>query len=131
MFKTSVKILSLSHKFCPNWFRNIATVIFQSTVKFQLLGPPTILTSFTFIQLLQKLKDNQEGYTATLVVCGWAGAGLEKVARASGQELYAQKAKQVAQGQYVVSDTRCPALSDCDADLRLERAGLTFERSED
>ena len=24
-----------------------------------------------------------------------------------------QKKKQVAQGQYVVSDTRCPALHDC------------------
>ena len=24
------------------------------------------------------------------------------------------KGKQVAQGQYVVSDTRCPALSDCE-----------------
>ena len=26
----------------------------------------------------------------------------------------AAKKKQVAQGQYVVSDTRCPALSDCE-----------------
>ena len=33
------------------------------------------------------------GYTATLVTCGWAGAVLEKVIRASGQEPYAQKAK--------------------------------------
>ena len=48
---------------------------------------------------------------AALVACGWAGAVLEKVTRASGQEPYAQ---QVAQGQYVVSDTRCPALHDCD-----------------
>ena len=30
---------------------------------------------------------------ATLVACGWAGAVLEKVTRASGQELYAQKAQ--------------------------------------
>ena len=29
---------------------------------------------------------NKDGYTATLVVCGWAGAVLEKVTRASGQE---------------------------------------------
>ena len=56
-------------------------------------------------------KKNKAGYTATLVACGWAGAVLEKVTRASGQELYAQ---QVAQGQYVVSDIRCPALSDCE-----------------
>ena len=28
---------------------------------------------------------------AALVVCRWAGAVLEKVTRASGQELYAQK----------------------------------------
>ena len=35
---------------------------------------------------------NKVGYTATLVACGWAGAVLEKVTRASGQELYAQKA---------------------------------------
>ena len=31
------------------------------------------------------------GYTATLVACGWAGAMLQKVTRASGQEPYAQK----------------------------------------
>ena len=31
------------------------------------------------------------GYMATLVACGWAGAVLEKVTRASGQEPYAQK----------------------------------------
>ena len=33
------------------------------------------------------------GYMATLVASGWAGAVLEKVTRASGQELYAQKAQ--------------------------------------
>ena len=31
------------------------------------------------------------GYTATLIACGWADAVIEKVTRASGQELYAQK----------------------------------------
>ena len=36
---------------------------------------------------------NKAGYTVTLVACGWAGAVLEKVTRASGQELYAQKAQ--------------------------------------
>ena len=36
---------------------------------------------------------NKAGYTATLVAYGWAGAVPEKVTRASGQELYAQKAK--------------------------------------
>ena len=36
---------------------------------------------------------NKAGYTATLVACGWAGAVLEKVSRASGQEPYAQKAQ--------------------------------------
>ena len=36
---------------------------------------------------------NKAGYTATLVVCGWARVVLEKVTRASGQEPYAQKAK--------------------------------------
>ena len=35
--------------------------------------------------------ENKAGYAATLVVCGWAGALLEKVTRASGQEPYAQK----------------------------------------
>ena len=30
-------------------------------------------------------------FTATLVACWWAGAVLEKVTRASGQEPYAQK----------------------------------------
>ena len=38
-------------------------------------------------------KENKAGYTATLVACGWAGAVLEKVTRASGQEPYAQKAQ--------------------------------------
>ena len=36
---------------------------------------------------------NKAGYTATVVACGWAGAVLEKVTRASGQEPYAQKAQ--------------------------------------
>ena len=35
----------------------------------------------------------KQGYTATLVACGWAGAVLERVTRASGQEPYAQKAQ--------------------------------------
>ena len=30
---------------------------------------------------------------ATLVACRWAGAVLEKITRASGQELYAQKSQ--------------------------------------
>ena len=38
-------------------------------------------------------KENKAGYTATLVACGLAGAVLEKVTRASGQEPYAQKAQ--------------------------------------
>ena len=38
------------------------------------------------------ISENKAGYTATLVACGWAGAVLEKVTRASGQEPYAQKA---------------------------------------
>ena len=36
---------------------------------------------------------NKAGYTATLIVCGWAGAMLEKVTWASGHEPYAQKAQ--------------------------------------
>ena len=36
---------------------------------------------------------NKARYTATLVACWWAGAVLEKVTRASGQEPYAQKAQ--------------------------------------
>ena len=30
--------------------------------------------------------NDKAGYTATLVACGWAGAVLEKVTRAFGQE---------------------------------------------
>ena len=41
----------------------------------------------------KELKRNKAGYTATLVACEWAGAVLEKVTRASGQEPYAQKAQ--------------------------------------
>ena len=36
---------------------------------------------------------NKAGYTATLVACGWAGALLGKVTRASVQEPYAPKAQ--------------------------------------
>ena len=39
------------------------------------------------------LQPNKAGYTATLVNCGWAGAMLQKLTRASGQEQYAQKAQ--------------------------------------
>ena len=46
---------------------------------------------------------NKAGYTATPVVCLWAGAVLERVTRAFGQELWAQ---QVTQGQYAVSDIK-------------------------
>ena len=51
-----------------------------------------------------KTKKNKAGYTATLVACGWAGAVLEKVTRASGQEPYAQK----AQKRQTRPDTRLP-----------------------
>ena len=37
----------------------------------------------------EMLENNKAGYTATLVACEWAGAVLEKVTRAAGQELYA------------------------------------------
>ena len=36
---------------------------------------------------------NKARYTATLFACGWAGAVLKKVIRASGLEQYAQKAQ--------------------------------------
>ena len=55
-----------------------------------------------------KESENKAGYTATLVACGWAGAVVEKV---TGEQ-WAQNVQQVAQGQYVVSDTSCPALHD-------------------
>ena len=43
----------------------------------------------------KRWKINKAGYMATLVACGWTGAVLEKIARASGQELYAQKAQKL------------------------------------
>ena len=54
-----------------------------------ILGIPEVVINFamTAIEFL-----NKAGHTATLVACGWAGAVLE-VTRASGQELYAQKAQ--------------------------------------
>ena len=39
----------------------------------------------------RQTNENKAGYTATLVACELAGAVLEKVTRASGQEPYAQK----------------------------------------
>ena len=38
-------------------------------------------------------KRNKAGYTATLVACGWAGAVLEKVTRASGRSRMLKKLK--------------------------------------
>ena len=38
---------------------------------------------------IYSVNGNKAGYTATLVACGWAGAVLEKVTRAYGQEPYA------------------------------------------
>ena len=66
--------------------------------------------------------NNKAGITATLVACVWAGAVLEKVTRASGQEPFAQKAQKRRKSNRspkgntwsLVSDTRCPALSDCE-----------------
>ena len=47
-----------------------------------------------FMNVLKRnVNKNKAVYTATLVTCGWAGAVLEKVTWASGQELYAQKAQ--------------------------------------
>ena len=37
--------------------------------------------------------NKKAGYTSTQVACGWAGAILEKVTRASGPKPYAQKAQ--------------------------------------
>ena len=52
---------------------------------------------YSHIPQLQTLScdnsENKAGYTATLFACGWAGAVLEKVTGASGQEPYTQKAK--------------------------------------
>ena len=36
--------------------------------------------------ILAESKENKAGYTATLVACGWAGAVLEMVTWAFGQE---------------------------------------------
>ena len=61
-------------------------------------------------------KRNKDGYTATPVACVWAGAVFEllKHLGRSSEAKDGKNHKQVAQGQYVVSDTRCPALSDCE-----------------
>ena len=46
-----------------------------------ILGPK----SFVSTELVVRRK-NKAGYTATLVACGWAGAVIEKVTGAFGQE---------------------------------------------
>ena len=38
-------------------------------------------------------RQNKAGYTATLVACGWAGAVIDKVTLAFGQEQLAQNAR--------------------------------------
>ena len=39
------------------------------------------------------LHENKAGYMATLVACGWAGAVIEKVTGAFGQDQRAQKSQ--------------------------------------
>ena len=57
------------------------------------------MSSLTFnCEALKTLEDaysliNKAGYTATLVACGWAGAVLDKVTRASGQEQCSKSSK--------------------------------------
>ena len=55
---------------------------------------------------------NKAGYTATLVACVWAGAVLEKVIRASGQEPYAQKAQKRRKSNKSSKDRRWSAVPD-------------------
>ena len=50
---------------------------------------------------------NKAGYTATLVACGWAGAVLEKVTRASGQEPYAQKTQKLRKSKKGTDQAGC------------------------
>ena len=46
-----------------------------------------ILSGFGSIHLnTTRIRRNKAGYTATLVACGWAGAVIEKVTGAFGQE---------------------------------------------
>ena len=60
----------------------------------------------------------KSSYTATPFACGWAEPVLEKVTSKYGGAVGSKISKtpkkyQVAQGQYMVSDTRCSALRDC------------------
>ena len=57
----------------------------------------------------------------SVIVSDWSRAALHVIAEAD--EYLGQ---QVAQGQYVVSDTRCPALHDCE--LEREEAGQRPQR---
>ena len=52
-------------------------------------------------------RDGLDGKKGADAAKGYVG----KVAQMEEMELMGEK---VAQGQYVVSDTRCPALSDCE-----------------
>ena len=45
---------------------------------------------------------------------GWGVKEWLRKGRRNEEEVSDQTNEQVAQGQYVVSDTRCPALSDCE-----------------
>ena len=42
------------------------------------------------------------GYTATPVACGWAGAMLEKAARAIGQDPWSSKLKKLKNSKKVI-----------------------------
>ena len=78
----AVEIIALSNegKFCI--FKNIVLSVnnFRGELCF-------LIFHFHFIISTGPLSLNKAGYRATLVACGWAGAVLEKVTRASGQEL--------------------------------------------
>ena len=51
-----------------------------------------------------------------------------EVANGNKKNIKRNEIKQVAQGQYVVSDTRCPALHDCE--MEREEAGQRPQRGQ-
>ena len=59
--------------------------------------PKTVLPIFPMIATGRhwepQFRKNKAGFTATPVACGWTGAVLEKVIRASGREQWAQEAQ--------------------------------------
>ena len=68
-----------------------------------------LLVAIPYLHELLKKRDAGSQYR-----CGWVGRGVQPPSTPMMLAPPHTHTQPVAQGQYVVSDTRCPALYDCE-----------------